>query len=70
MAALTATSAGNGQAPTGHPDVCDVAKQGRALLRRSNGEADPPRDSRSIADLEQAINQYIETVNEDPKPFR
>ena len=27
-------------------------------------------DQRSTAGPEQAINQYIETVNEDPKPFR
>ena len=25
---------------------------------------------RSTAELEQAITEYIETVNEDPKPFR
>ena len=47
-----------------------MAQPGRALLRRSDGKADPARRSPIDRRTRRAITDYIETVNEAPKPFR
>ena len=59
--------------PRGHVHFTSTprrAQSSRALLRRSHGKQIRRGVHRSTADLERAITEYIETVNEDPKPFR
>jgi len=46
-----------------------VAEHGRALLPRHLRESDQARQLCQLLDLEQAIAQYIEHHNKNPKPF-
>ena len=53
-----------------HADIGVMDQPGRALLRAAD-RARPKRGVfRSVAELEEAINAYIDATNADPKPFR
>ena len=53
-----------------HADQRLLAQPGRALLRRDHAEsASAAASSASVAELEEAIHDYLDRHNADPKPF-
>ena len=53
-----------------HPDILVLDQPSRTLLRAAVRATDQAQRHRSAADLEAAINTYIQARNADPKPFR
>ncbi len=52
-----------------HADQRILAQSRRALLRRDHREAHPTGTFTSVAELEDAIYDYLMRHNADPKPF-
>src|SRR6516225_11595268 len=52
-----------------HSDQLVVVESGRALVWSAHGEADSARQLFSLEELVQAIHEYLEENNRQPKPF-